>query len=287
MRIDGKKIAKEVFKSLKDRIRKLKESNVTPHLVVILIGNDPASISYVNQKEIKGKIIGAKISVRNLSSDISGPKLLTIIKQLNNDNNVHGIIIQRPLPKNIDNNKVSIAVDPEKDVDGFHPNSKFRPPIALAVLRILEEVFSSLARSHLARLQGETLISWLRSKKIVVIGKGDTGGKPVIDMLKKMNIKPSIIDSKAPNPQNLTKKADIIISAVGKPNVIEPRIIKKNSILISIGLSKGKDGKLHGDYNEEKIKNIASFYTPTPGGVGPLNVAMLLENLVKAAENPR
>jgi len=285
MRIIGTKIANEVFKSLKDRIKTLKESNVTPHLVVILIGNDPASISYVNQKEIKGKKIGAKISVKHLSSDISESKLLTTIEQLNNDNNIHGIIIQRPLPTNIEANKVSVAVDPKKDVDGFHPNSKFQPPIAKAVLRILKEVFSSLARSHLARLEGETLTIWLKSKKIVVIGKGETGGQPIIEMFKQMGIEPTVIDSKTPNPQNLTKKADIIISAVGKSDVVKPEMLKKGVILIGVGLHRGDDGKLHGDYDEEKIKNIASFYAPTPGGVGPLNVAMLLKNLVYAAED--
>ena len=134
-----------------------------------------------------------------------------------------------------------------------------------------------------AHLGGE-LTQWLKSRSIVVIGKGETGGRPIIQLFKQMEIEPTVIDSKTSNPEQFTKNADIIISAVGKPNVIEPRMIKKNSILISIGLSKGKDGKLHGDYDEEKIKNIASFYTPTPGGVGPVNVAMLLENLVTAAE---
>jgi len=282
MKIDGVQIAKTILSNLKQRILLLKKEGVVPHLVVILIGNDPASVSYVNQKEIKGKIIGAKISVKHLSSAVSEPKLLTTIKQFNNDNNIHGIIVQRPLPKNIDGNKISMAVNAKKDVDGFHPNSKFRPPIALAVLKILEQVFA-----RILLVQRVSFKQWLKTKSIVVIGKGETGGKPIIEMFRKMDIEPNVIDSKTSSPQNLTKKADIIISAVGKPNVIEPRMIKKNSILISIGLSKGKDGKLHGDYDEEKIKNIAFFYTPTPGGVGPLNVACLLENLVKAAVNSK
>lgn len=140
--------------------------------------------------------------------------------------------------------------------------------------------------------QNDDFKNWLSSKKIAVVGKGETGGKPIIEMLRKMNIEPSIIDSKTKNKELITKKADIIISAGGKPNVIKPEMIKKGLpagrqgvILIGVGLHRGKDGKLHGDYDEEKIKNIASFYTPTPGGVGPVNVAMLLENLIKATEN--
>jgi methylenetetrahydrofolate dehydrogenase (NADP+)/methenyltetrahydrofolate cyclohydrolase len=211
-----------------------------------------------------------------------------------------------------------MAVDPKKDVDGFHPNSKFQPPIALAVLRILKEIYwkKSEARNPKSETNSNNqnpkfknrflsfehsnfdivssfdirisnFIAWLSSKKIIVIGKGETGGRPIIQLFKQMGIEPTVIDSKTSDPEQFTKKADIIISAVGKPGVIKPEMIKKNSILISIGLSNGKDGKLHGDYDEEEIKNIASFYTPTPGGVGPLNVAMLLENLIQAAENPK
>jgi len=304
MRIDGKEIADRIFEELKKRVEKLKAKSITPHLAIILIDKDPASVAYVNQKEIKGKNIGAKITLYQYPHSVTTKTLLDRFNDLNHLSNVHGIIAQRPLPQHLDSKQISLAIDPKKDVDGFHPNSKFRPPIALAVLRILEEVYqysprrspsatSEVARPdtvwHLARqrprLLGGEFLKWLGTKKIVVIGKGETGGKPVIEMFRKMNIEPSIIDSKTPNPQTLTKKADIIISSVGKANVAKPEMIKKGVILISIGLSKGKDGKLHGDYDEKKIKNIASFYTPTPGGVGPVNVAMLLKNLVTAAEN--
>lgn len=285
MKIDGREIANEILEDLKKRVGELAKKNITPCLAILIVGNDPASKAYVRQKELKGERIGAKITIKQFSNSISQSNLLTTIQQFNNDNNVHGIIVQQPFPSSIDQEKIVNAITPQKDVDGFHPNSKFEMPIALAVLKILEEIFFSLTRSHLARLKGETLISWLRSKKIVVIGKGETGGQPIIQTLRKMSIEPTVIDSKTKNPKALTKTADIIISAVGKSNIVKPNMIKKGVILISIGLHKGSDGKLHGDYEEEKIKNIVSFYTPTPGGVGPLNVAMLLENLVKAAEN--
>ena len=285
MKIYGTEIASTILENLKYRVAKLKLKNIIPHLAIILIGNDPASHAYVKQKILNAEKIGAKTSLFKYPSSTTTKVLLSHLNGMNHLSDVHGIIVQQPLPSQINLKEITLAIDPKKDVDGFHPNSKFQSPIALAVLKIIEEIFSSLTRSHLAKLQGETLISWLKSQKIVIIGKGETGGKPIIDLFKKMNIKLEVIDSKTKNPSTLTKEADIIISAVGKPDTLRPEMIKKNCILISIGLSKGKDGRLHGDYNEEKIKNIASFYTPTPGGVGPVNVAMLLENLVVVAEN--
>ncbi len=201
---------------------------------------------------------------------------------MNNDNNVHGIIVQRPLPPQIDKEKISLAIIPEKDIDGFHKNSKFEMPLATAVLKILEKIQASTPGVDAQKPQG--FIGWLNTKEIVIIGTGETGGGPIIKKLKELGIKPLIIDSKTPNPELITKTADIIISCIGKPNVVRPEMIKRGVILISVGLYKGEDGKLHGDYEEKEIKNIAGFYTPTPGGVGPVNIACLLENLVKATK---
>lgn len=263
MKINGKVIAAKILEDLKNQVQKL---NVKPHLAIILIGNDPASIAYIGQKDLKAEKINAKTIIKHLPSGISQSDLISAIQQFNNSNNVHGIIVQRPLPLHIDSQKIRLAIDPGKDVDGFHPNSKFQPPIALAILEILKS-------------------ESLKNKNIVVMGKGKTGGQPVIQMFKKMGIEPTVIDSKTENPKALTKNSDIIVCAVGKSNVLKPDMIKNGAILISIGLHKGSDGKLHADYNEEEIKDIASFYTPTPGGVGPVNVAMLLKNLVMACEN--
>lgn len=274
MKIDGREIAQKILQNL--------SYQVVPHLVVILIGDNPAWKAYVRQKELKAKEIGAKTTILNLSLNVSNEKLLKTIQQLNNDNNVHGIIVQRPLPNSIDKEKISLAISSQKDIDGFHKNSKFEMPLATAVLKILEEIQASTPGVDAQKPQG--FISWLKSKKIVVIGKGETGGGPIIQKLKKLGIKPEVIDSKTPNSELITKTADIIISCVGKPNVVRPEMIKGGVILISVGLYKDSDGKLHGDYKEEEIKDIASFYTPTPRGVGPLNIAYLLKNLVIAAE---
>ncbi len=263
MKIDGKEIAKKILTDLKSKVQKL---SLTPHLAIILIGNDPASIAYIQQKDLKAEAIGAKTTIINLESDVDNSELRKIIKKLNADFSIHGIIVQRPLPSRIDSQTISLAIDPKKDVDGFHPQSKFESPIAAAVLEILKDTN-------------------LKHKKIVIVGKGETGGKPVTKSLEKLGIKPMVIDSKTPNSSEITKNADIIISAVGKPQIIKPEMIKNGVILISIGLHKGSDEKLHGDYEDDEIKNIASFYTPTPGGVGPVNVAMLLKNLISAAEN--
>ena len=278
MKIDGRKIAEGIFEELKTRVKKLQEKNITPNLVIILVGDDPASIAYVRQKEIRGKLIGAKIDIQHFPSSISQSILLSTIQQFNNNNNIHGIIVQQPLSPHIDLKKITNFINPKKDIDGFRPQSKFESPIAAAVLEILKEIHASTPGVE------PQFIDWLKNKKIVVIGKGETGGKPIIQSLKKMGVQTFVIDSKTPNPLSITKNADIITSAVGKPKVIKPEMIKNQSILISIGLSKGKDGKLHGDYEEDEIKDIASFYTPTPGGVGPVNVAMLLKNLIISAE---
>ena len=271
MKVDGRHIASAILKDLKIKVKKLQEKNIIPHLAIVLVGDDPASKTYVKQKILTAEKIGIKTSLFQYPSSISTKNLLGHLNDLNHLSNVHGIIVQQPFSSHIDQEKIVNAITVQKDVDGFHPQSKFEMPIVLAVLKILEEV------------QGST--PGVDKRKIVVIGKGETGGKPIINSFKKMGINPTVIDSKTKDPQSLTETANIIISAVGKPNIIKPNMTKKGVILISIGLHKGSDGKLHGDYEENEIKNIASFYTPTPGGVGPVNVAMLLKNVVIACEN--
>lgn len=279
MRVDGRTIAQSILDDLKNRAENLKKRGITPHLVIVLIGNNPASQTYVRQKELKAKQIGVKVTIRKYEPRITNQELIKTIEQLNNDNNIHGIIVQRPLPAHINLEQVAQAVNPKKDVDGFHPESKFEMPLSIAVLRILEHIFSSSKKGS------QKFIVWLKEKSILIIGKGEAGGKPIITKLNELGVQPLIVDSKTVNPDVITKKADIIISAVGKPNIVRSEMIKNNVVLISVGLYKGADGKLHGDYNEEEIKNIVSFYTPTPGGVGPVNVACLLANLISAAEN--
>ncbi len=262
MIINGRKIAREILDELKLKIQNL---NVTPSLAIILVGDNPQSVAYIEQKELKATRIGAKVIIKKLDNKISESELLSIVQNLNNDSKVHGIIIQRPVP-NISSEKLDSSVIPEKDVDGFSLESNFEPPIAKAIIKILKSVEPNFA-----------------NKKIVIIGRGETGGKPIIKTFQKMGIDFSVVDSKTENSELITKSADIIISAVGKSGILNSNNIKRGSIVISVGLHKESDGKLHGDYDEEEIEKVASFYTPTPGGVGPINVTMLLENLVNAA----
>lgn len=298
MKIDGKQIASKILENLRLEVIKLQEKKIIPCLAIILVGSDPASVAYVRQKEIKAKEIGIKTATYNLESRIKNQELRKLVENLNNDKMVHGIIIQQPLPSQINPKNIVEAIDPKKDVDGFHSDSHFQMPIAMAVLKILQDIYSQrvtrqegLPTARTKRISehwregksGQDPQEWLKSKKIVVIGKGETGGKPIMDMFEKMKIPFTLIDSKTKKPESITKKADILISAVGKPNVIKPQMIKKGAILIGIGISRGKSAKLMGDYDQNEVENIASFYTPTPGGIGPVNVAMLLKNLILAA----
>lgn len=291
MIIGGKSIANEILEDLKIRVEKLKEKEIIPTLAIILVGEDIQSISYVEQKELKAAKIGVNVDVFNLDTKISESELIRKVNELNENSSVHGIIIQRPVA-NIPSEKLDTAVIPQKDVDGFNPKSKFNNPLGEAVISILEEVFELRSKVIIIdpkQSPNRNLFhSWLQSNSIAVVGKGITGGLPVIKTLRKNNYyldEENIIDSKTKNKTEILKEADIIISAVGKSNTIKPEMIKKGAVLISIGLSKGSDGKLHGDYNEKDIGDIASFYTPTPGGVGPVNVASLLSNLVESAES--
>ncbi len=273
MKIDGREIANQILEDLKIRVAKLKTKNVFPHLYIILLSSDASSESYVKQKMLRAEEIGVKITLDRENPEISTKELLEKINNLNKDNLVHGIIVQRPLPQALTQEKIASAVLPEKDVDGFNPNSKFGVPVALAILKMLKTVHP------------ENFNDWLHQQKICVIGKGITAGKPIVNLFKKLNIKNKIVDSKTNNRKEILKNSDIIISAVGKPDVFKSSEIKKGVILIGVGLHKEADEKFHVDFNQEEIQNIVSFYSPTPGGAGPVNVAMLLKNLVEASEN--
>ncbi len=276
MRVDGKAIADSILKQLTAKVTKLREKGVIPHMAVILVGEDPASVAYVRQKETKAAQIGAKTTIIKFPTTISQAKLLQTIKDLNNDKTIHGIIVQRPLPNYIDNKAVDLATDAKKDIDAFRKDAPYDMPLAAAVIKILEKVYEETDSFN-------PFTAWLKSKQVVVIGKGETGGGPVITKLQKLGMQPNVIDSKTQQPEKLTESADIIISTVGNKHANLPKTLKNNVIMIIVGMYRGDDGKLHGDYETHIVEHIASFYTPVPGGVGPVNVAMLLSNLVDAA----
>lgn len=278
MKVDGKLIAETIFTDLQKRVITLKTRNITPQVAIILVGNDPASESYVRQKVKKTEMIGGVATMHNFPQSASQSEVLELVERLNRDTSVHGVIIQRPLPRSFDLEVMNQAVTPQKDIDAFHMNSPFVMPLAQAVLVILEHIYSSSKNNE------QNVISWLQNKSIVVFGKGETGGGPILELFKQKGLNPVCVDSKTKTPKEATKTADIIITAVGKRDILTADMIKKNVILLNVGMHREEDGKLHGDYEENDIDGIASFFTPTPGGVGPVNVACLLENLLQATE---
>lgn len=299
MKIDGKQIALEIYDGLKFRVEKLKEQGIAPQIAVILIGDDPASKSYITQKERWSKYIGTLFSYIHFPENASEEEVLDRLKLLNSDPKIHGIIVQRPIPAQINKQKIINTINLKKDIDGFHPDSIYDVPVAQAVMRVLTKIHS-LSKVPLSETQSGSMIpynsrnaadypntiflQWLKHKSIVVIGKGETAGKPIISHLKKNGLNPHIISSQTLNPLDSIKKADIIISAVGKSEIVKPAFLKPDAIVLGVGLYRGENDKLYGDYIASDIELKASYYTPIIGGIGPVNVAYLLSNLIDAAE---
>lgn len=282
MKIEGREVAADILKELVPIIKNLSSRGLTPHLAIILVGsNDDASLSYVRQKEKGGKVIGVNVTIIKKKKIENKKQLFELIDRLNNDHSIHGIIVQRPLSIKINNNELNRSVIPEKDVDGFHPQSPFTPPIASAILRILEHQYAVIKRFAFNNIDRKGFLKWLKKRKILIIGRGVTGGRPIADIFKKKGIKPKIAHSKTKNLKDICLSSDIIISCVGKGNIVRHNLLARDTILIGVGLHK-QNGKIKADYDVSKIKDKVSAYTPMPGGVGPVNVACLFENLVKA-----
>lgn len=273
--IDGKQLADTILAKLRQQIT---AQHLSPHLEVILVGDNPSSVSFIKQKQKAAESIGATVHLNQLPVTISKEEMSKLIHSYNTSKKVSGIIIQRPLPTetNIPASIVS-SIDPKKDVDGFVPHSGHEVPVAKGIVSILEHIFYT----HLANKTD--FVTWLRSQHTVVIGKGETAGKPIAQSLQRLSVPLVIIDRSTQHPEELTKKATIIISCAGTPGLITSASIQAGVILLAVGMNK-EDGAWVGDYRVEDIKDKASFYTPTPGGVGPVNVACLMQNLVTTAE---
>ncbi len=281
MIIDGRTIANHILAELLIRVDDLQEEyNIQPHLAVIRVGEDPAITSYINQKEKMAKKIGAVVSVYNFPESVTQQTLKESIAFLQQKTDIHGLILQLPVPSHINYEELIHDIHPDKDVDGFVSGSQFVIPVASAVMKALE---IPMIKETLTT--GASFNEWVRSKKIVVMGKGKTGGLPIIQLLRERGADVRVIDSQTENPTAITQEADIVITAVGKPNILTADMIKKDAILIGIGMGMDTEGNFVGDYNEKDIQDKAAWYTPIPGGVGPINVACLMENLVIAAEH--
>ncbi len=283
MKIDGRRLANEILNNLKPQLKRLKARGIVPHLGVILVGNDKASLNYIQQKQKAAQKIGALVTVSHLAKTPLYQKLAEMILTIDKNPDIHGIIVQRPLPPSLSANILNKRISLIKDVDGFLPKTTFIPPVGLAVFKILNEIFYRGLQN--SRKPDEDfspqLLSWLKRKNIVLIGTGETAGQPIADTLSKLKIHFINVNSRSDNPGEYYKQADIIISCVGKSGLFTGADLKPNVILIGVGMHKEK-GKWVGDYDEKEIHKIASFYTPTPHGTGPVNVACLIENLVIA-----
>lgn len=282
MRIDGKLIADHLLTALSEKSNSLRSRGIIPSLAVILIGDDPASLTYIKQKQKAAEKIGAALVFEHHSASLTGGGLYNLIAKYNSDPAVHGLIIQRPIP-----HEVGIVTDvlkkvrPEKDIDGFLSDSPFDTPVAVAVGEILTSVYTG-QRSEPSASATKSYADWLKNKHVVIVGRGETAGEPIFRYFQKQDCTTSQIHSKTPEPEKIMITGDIVISCVGKERVITRDSIKPGAIVISVGIRRDSEGTLQGDYDESEIADIASAYTPTPGGVGPVNVACLMQNLIKA-----
>lgn len=273
--IDGKKIADVILENLKNRIDKLKSDNIIPTLAVIIVGNNQASEIYVRNKvKMCDKLeIGSKII--RCDNDISENDLINIIIELNNDSNIHGILVQAPLPKHLDALKIFNVIKNEKDVDGFNTHN-------VGALSLNMEGFVPCTVKGIIKLLDYYNID-ITAKNIVVIGRSNIVGKPLANYLINHDATVTVCHSKTRDLSTITNHADILISATGKANLIDASYVKDGSVVIDVGINRDND-KLCGDVNFDEVSKKASYITPVPGGVGPMTIAMLMENVIEAAE---
>ena len=272
--LDGKQIAKEYRQRLKNQVNELKEYGFTPKLSVILVGNDGASQSYVKSKKKAAEKIGMISEIIHLDESTSEEVVLSELNRLNNDDTVSGILVQVPLPKQVSEQKVLEAINPEKDVDGFHP-------INIGKLYIDEQTFVPCTPLGIMEILKHADIN-LEGKNAVVIGRSHIVGQPVSKLLLQANATVTILHSRTKNMNAHLKQADVIVSAVGQPGLVTKENVKKGAVIIDVGNTPDENGKLKGDVAYDEVKEIASAITPVPGGVGPLTITMVLNNTLLA-----
>jgi len=262
MELSGKVVAQKIQEDLIAKVENLKSRGITPSLAVLLVGNDPASLVYVKAKETMAEKLGVDFRLYHFSGKCRAAQVLELIDELNNDPKVHGIIVQLPLPVGFDTEKIIKAIDPSKDVDGL--SGEMSAPTAEAILALLEH--------YRINLEGD----------IVIVGRGRLVGQPLEKILKKRGLAPKVLDSTSANLEEETLKADILVSATGVPGLIKADMISKKTIVIDAGTAESK-GEVKGDVVKEVYQKVKA-YSPVPGGVGPLTVVMLMNNLVEAAK---
>ena len=274
--LDGKAVSLKVKESVKVRADELKKFGVEPTLAVVLVGEDKASQTYVKAKEKACNEYGIKSVAHRLSENTTQNELLALINVLNLDDSIHGILVQLPLPKHIDTNVVLAAIDPRKDVDGFHAVNVgklvsgldgFVPCTPLGVMEILKEYGIDVAGLN-----------------AVVIGRSNIVGKPMANLLLNASATVTVTHSKTKNLKEICKNADLIVAAIGKPFFLKADMVKDGAVVVDVGINRLDDGRLVGDVDFEEVAPKCSYITPVPGGVGPMTIAMLLNNTILAAQ---
>lgn len=275
--IDGKKVSSHIKNNIAAEVKILKnKTGKTPGLAVVLVGDDPASAVYVKNKNKTCKNIGFQSFEHILPENTSEDKLLNLINELNNDDQVNGILVQLPLPSHISSKTILVSINPQKDVDGFHlenvgrlvtGNALFKPCTPAGIIKLLDE--------YKIEIEG---------KNAVIIGRSNIVGKPVSFLLLERNATVTICHSRTKDLPSITRSADILIAAIGKPNFVSLDMVKNNAVVIDVGINR-LDGKLVGDVDFASVSKQASLITPVPGGVGPMTIAMLMENTLQAFKN--
>ena len=275
--LNGKELAKNIRGELKEDVDNLKKKRINPKLAVIMVGDDKASAVYVKNKSKACNEIGVEYEEFLLKSDTTMDELISLIEKLNADTNIDGILLQSPIPRNLDINEAFRAIAPEKDVDGFHP-------VNVGKLSLNQDCFVSCTPYGIIKML-ETYNIPLEGANAVIIGRSNIVGKPLIQCLLNKNATVTICHSKTKNLEEVTKRADILIAAIGKPEYVTSNMVKEGAVVIDVGINRTDDGRLVGDVNFEEVSKKASYITPVPGGVGPMTIAMLMANVVKAAKN--
>ena len=274
--INGKELAKKIRGKLKEEVDVLRGKGIVPKLAVIMVGDDKASAVYVRNKSKACKEIGIEYEEFLLDSKTQQKELIDLIKTLNDRKDVHGILLQSPIPAHLDIREAFNTIDYRKDVDGFNP-------INVGKLSIGEDCFISCTPHGVIKILEEYNIP-VEGKRAVIIGRSNIVGKPLIQCLLNKNATVTVCHSRTKNIKEITKEADIIVATLGKAKFVTEDMVKEGAVVIDVGINRNEDGKLVGDVDFENVSKKASYITPVPGGVGPMTIAMLMNNVVKAAE---
>lgn len=274
--IDGKAISKQIKDELKEQVAAYRAQGTEIALAVIQVGQDPASTVYVGNKKKACEYIGIQSVSYELPEETTEEELLAIIDKLNRDDSIYGILVQLPVPKHINENHIIQAIDPKKDVDGFHPQS-------VGALSIGQPGFVSCTPAGIIQLLIRSGVE-IAGKECVIIGRSNIVGKPMAMLLLRENGTVTVCHSRTQNLKEVTKRADILVVAIGKPKMIDASYVKEGAVVIDVGIHRDENSKLCGDVDYASVEPIASAITPVPGGVGPMTIAMLMHNCVEAVE---